>query len=173
MFPPFSDRSILLTNLYWDSILYIVQPIFIINPPHAEMMQLCKACKFRSKSKILPFFTPSLINNATNIFVFTQRMQVVDMVRHTGSGATSWSTLATRGLRSLPYVPIRQMLKIPRMVIKSFLWQVCRRGWNCQKVTVGGVRWGVARIQPSQKIMIRIQPRPLPYVLTSVVGTIL
>ena len=120
MFPPFSDRSIFLTNLYWDSILYIVQPIFIINPPHAEMMQLCKACKFRSKSKILPFFTPSLMNNATGIFVFTQRMQVVDMVRHTGSGATSWSTLATRGLRSLPYVPITQMLKIPSDDDKRF-----------------------------------------------------
>ena len=144
MFPPFSDRSILLTNLYWDSILYIVQPIFIINPPHAEMMQLCKACKFRSKSKILPFFTPSLINNATNIFVFTQRMQVVDMVRHTGSGATSWSTLATRGLRSLPYVPIRQMLKIPSEDDKGFFftgvqkrlelskshsWWGCGGGW--------------------------------------------
>ena len=126
MFPPLSDRSILLT-LYSDSILYIVQPIFIINPPHAEMMQLCKACKFRSKSKILPFFTPSLINHATGIFVFTQRMQVVDMVRHTGSGATSWSTLATRGLRSLPYVQIRQMLKIPRMMKKCSLTSVLKR----------------------------------------------
>ena len=173
MFPPFSDRSIFLTNLYWNCILYIVQPIFIINPPHAEMMQLCKACKFRSKSKILPFFTPSLMNNATGIFVFTQRMQVVDMVRHTGSGATSWSTLATRGLRSLPYVPIRQMLKIPRTMKEFFFDRCAEEAGIVKKLQLVGGRWGVARIQPSQKIMIRIQPRPLPYVLTSVVGTIL
>ena len=95
------------------------------------------------------------------------------MVRHTGSGATSWSTLATRGLRSLPYVPIRQMLKIPSEDDKGFFDRCVEEAGIVKKSQLVGVRWGVARIQPPQKIMIRIQPRPLPYVLTSVVGTIL
>ena len=58
-------------------------------------------------------------------------------------------------------------------MIKVFFDRCAEEAGIVKKSQLVGVRWGVARIQPSQKIMIRIQPRPLPHVLTSVVGTIL
>ena len=168
MFPPFSDRSILLTNLYWDSILYIVQPIFIINPPHAEMMQLCKACKFRSKSI---FYSFPIEQCNKHICIHT---------KDAGGGYGAAYGLRGDELVNFGHKRPSVVAVCPDQTDAENPEDDDKAGDRCaeeagivKKSQLVGVRWGVARIQPSQKIMIRIQPRPLSYVLTSVVGTIL